>query len=147
MSGTPTSNPSACTPKNVKSCRLNPHEQFVRTHALKSIEPCRQDSHEHPGAYTPSKTSNLADRIPVSLRAHTRLKTRGTLQIELDVTMAELAQAQETLKETLDKVATLEAQFDEANTKKVGRRVLYSIGVRGTVQYIAVPFFGQPLYR
>lgn len=82
----------------------------------------------------------------MSLRAHTRLKTRGTLQIELDVTMAELAQAQETLKETLDKVATLEAQFDEANTKKVGRRVLYSIGVRGTVQYIAVPFFGQPLY-
>lgn len=35
--------------------------------------------------------------------------------------MAELAQAQETLKETLDKVATLEAQFDEANTKKVRR--------------------------
>lgn len=33
--------------------------------------------------------------------------------------MAELAQAQAILKETLDKVATLEAQFDEANTKKV----------------------------
>lgn len=40
-------------------------------------------------------------------------------QIELDVTMAELAQAQSILKETLDKVAALEAQFDEANTKKV----------------------------
>lgn len=35
--------------------------------------------------------------------------------------MAELAQAQSILKETLDKVATLEAQFDEANTKKVRR--------------------------
>lgn len=33
--------------------------------------------------------------------------------------MAELAQAQSILKETLDKVAALEAQFDEANTKKV----------------------------
>lgn len=33
--------------------------------------------------------------------------------------MAELAQAQAILKETLDKVAALEAQFDEANTKKV----------------------------
>lgn len=35
------------------------------------------------------------------------------------MTMAELAQAQSILKETLDKVATLEAQFDEANSKKV----------------------------
>lgn len=43
----------------------------------------------------------------------------STLQIELDVTMAELAQAQSILKETLAKVAALEAQFDEANTKKV----------------------------
>lgn len=34
--------------------------------------------------------------------------------------MAELAQAQSILKETLAKVAALEAQFDEANTKKVG---------------------------
>lgn len=33
--------------------------------------------------------------------------------------MAELAQAQSILKETLAKVAALEAQFDEANTKKV----------------------------
>lgn len=33
--------------------------------------------------------------------------------------MAELAQAQAILKETLDKVAALEAQFDEANSKKV----------------------------
>lgn len=33
--------------------------------------------------------------------------------------MAELAQAQAILRETLAKVATLEAQFDEANTKKV----------------------------
>lgn len=33
--------------------------------------------------------------------------------------MAELAQAQSVLKETLDKVAALEAQFDEANAKKV----------------------------
>lgn len=33
--------------------------------------------------------------------------------------MAELAQAQAVLKETLDKVAALESQLDEANTKKV----------------------------
>lgn len=37
--------------------------------------------------------------------------------------MAELAQAQSILKETLAKVAALEAQFDEANTKKVRDRV------------------------
>lgn len=65
------------------------------------------------------KRRNLVDRTPTSTRAHARPTKLRTLQIELDVTMAELAQAQETLKETLDKVATLEAQFDEANTKKV----------------------------
>ena len=45
-------------------------------------------------------------------------------QIELDVTMAELAQAQSILKETLAKVAALEAQFDEANTKKVMKKYI-----------------------
>lgn len=37
--------------------------------------------------------------------------------------MAELAQAQAILRETLAKVAALEAQFDEANTKKVRHTV------------------------
>ena len=38
--------------------------------------------------------------------------------------MAELAQAQSILKETLAKVAALEAQFDEANTKKVMKKYI-----------------------
>lgn len=42
--------------------------------------------------------------------------------------MAELAQAQSILKETLDKVAALEAQFDEANTKKVTPRSTSTVG-------------------
>lgn len=41
--------------------------------------------------------------------------------------MAELAQAQSILKETLDKVAALEAQFDEANTKKVTSRLTSAV--------------------
>lgn len=40
--------------------------------------------------------------------------------------MAELAQAQATLKDTLDKVAALEAQFNEANAKKVCQLCLLS---------------------
>lgn len=43
--------------------------------------------------------------------------------------MAELAQAQSILKETLTKVAALEAQFDEANTKKV-QKLVYKNGAR-----------------
>lgn len=44
--------------------------------------------------------------------------------------MAELAQAQSVLKETLAKVAALEAQFDEANTKKVSLGFWHRAGVR-----------------
>lgn len=44
--------------------------------------------------------------------------------------MAELAQAQSVLKETLAKVATLEAQFDEANTKKVSFGFWFRVGAR-----------------
>lgn len=44
--------------------------------------------------------------------------------------MAELAQAQSVLKETLAKVAALEAQFDEANTKKVSLWNWFRFGVR-----------------
>lgn len=43
--------------------------------------------------------------------------------------MAELAQAQSILKDTLAKVAALEAQFDEANTKKVCHRVWSGSGL------------------
>lgn len=41
--------------------------------------------------------------------------------------MAELAQAQSILKQTLDKVAALEAQLDAANSKKARRteRITY----------------------
>lgn len=61
-------------------------------------------------------TRNSSD---VSEYSTTQTLKLSILQIELDVTMAELAQAQSILKETLAKVAALEAQFDEANTKKV----------------------------
>ena len=55
----------------------------------------------------------------VSKQVEPKRKLLMEKQIELDVTMAELAHAQAILKETLDKVAALEAQFDEANSKKV----------------------------
>ncbi|CAN0221029.1 unnamed protein product [Ectocarpus sp. 6 AP-2014] len=54
----------------------------------------------------------------VAKQVEPKRKLLAEKQIELDVTMAELAQAQSVLKETLAKVAALEAQFDEANTKK-----------------------------
>eukprot|EP00752_Nemacystus_decipiens_P010663 g9495.t1 len=54
----------------------------------------------------------------VAKQVEPKRKLLAEKQIELDVTMAELAQAQSILRETLAKVAALEAQFDEANTKK-----------------------------
>lgn len=65
--------------------------------------------------------AQLRQNIQPTISAHLSIQTLklSILQIELDVTMAELAQAQSILKETLAKVAALEAQFDEANTKKV----------------------------
>lgn len=57
--------------------------------------------------------------------------------------MAELAQAQSVLKETLDKVGALEAQFDEANAKKVRDTNVFpatrsTASVSGTVGLTAV---------